>query len=84
MHSNHLYALQVHAIFGYTLMLAGFTRILEICFFSSTPSFAAPDSDDSASDRTVADAATHSPEPQNSAARAFRHLPPFVSTFILP
>ncbi|KAJ3717754.1 hypothetical protein C8R42DRAFT_676524 [Lentinula raphanica] len=62
--SEHAQALmistRVHALFGYTLGLAGVTRIIEICFF--VPTFANPDvggsvvvSDDSNSDHTLAD-----------------------------
>ncbi|KAJ3799432.1 hypothetical protein GGU11DRAFT_501718 [Lentinula aff. detonsa] len=63
--SEHAQALmistRVHALFGYTLGLAGVTRIIEICFF--VPTFvnhaftaAVVVSDDSNSDHTLADA----------------------------
>ncbi|KAK0489336.1 hypothetical protein IW261DRAFT_1557816 [Armillaria novae-zelandiae] len=68
--SEHAQALmistKVHAMFGYTLMLAGFTRIIEICFFSSPTNPEAHGIDSpSESNRT-------------SAAKVFRHLPPFL------
>ncbi|KAK7437376.1 hypothetical protein VKT23_018621 [Stygiomarasmius scandens] len=90
--SEHAQALmistRVHSIFGYTLMLAGVTRIIEICFF--VPSFApksASDqlSPDDVSDHTLAEGSRE--EGSNGAAnssvkaagaRAFRHLPPFL------
>jgi hypothetical protein len=69
--------LQVHGIFGYTLMLAGFTRIIEICFF--VPSYSSETQLDvgSQSEHTLAD--SYSSSRNVAAARAFRHLPPFVS-----
>lgn len=40
--SNHAQAMmlstKVHSMFGYTLMLAGLARIIEICFFASATS----------------------------------------------
>ncbi|EKM81790.1 hypothetical protein AGABI1DRAFT_36578 [Agaricus bisporus var. burnettii JB137-S8] len=61
--SDHAQALaissKVHSMFGRTLMLAGLTRIIEICYFSPT------------------DNGTTS-----AGFRAFRHLPPFVSTSV--
>lgn len=84
--SEHAQALmistRVHAIFGYTLIMAGVTRIVEICFFA-TPLTSEPISlDDSNSDHTLADG-QQSPRPdvdtaKSNSARAFRHLPPFV------
>ncbi|KAF9446891.1 hypothetical protein P691DRAFT_803284 [Macrolepiota fuliginosa MF-IS2] len=82
--SEHAQALEistkVHATFGHTLMLAGVTRIVEICFFAPKTT---PDSDDdNRSDHTL-----DATGPQNqsmesghpsAAARAFRHLPPFL------
>lgn len=62
-------------------MLAGVTRIIEICFFSQKQSGEADD--DNRSDHTL-----NSSGPQNStengstASRAFRHLPPFVSIYL--
>lgn len=83
--SDHSQALmlstKVHALFGYTLMLAGVTRMIEVCFVA--PSYAPVSAgdgmeDDRSSDHTLA---------ENSAGvapkgRAFRHLPPFVSTVV--
>ncbi|KAI9510563.1 hypothetical protein F5148DRAFT_566738 [Russula earlei] len=63
---------KVHAVFGYTLMLAGVTRLLEVCFVA--PSYAPADGvEDDRSDHTLADGtdATHK-------GRTFRHLPPFL------
>jgi hypothetical protein len=83
--SDHSQALmlstKVHALFGYTLMLAGLTRMIEVCFVA--PSHGAPAAgdagimeDDRSSDHTLADgSAAAAPK-----GRAFRHLPPFVST----
>lgn len=70
--SEHAQALmistRVHALFGYTLGLAGVTRIIEICFF--VPTFAnsgvggsALVPDDSNSDHTLADASLSPREP---------------------
>jgi len=78
--SEHAQALmlstKVHGIFGHTLMLAGFTRIIEICFF--VPSFSSeglPD-DGSQSEHTLADG--YSSSGKVAASRAFRHLPSFL------
>lgn len=86
---------RVHAVFGYTLALAGVTRIIEICFF--VPTFASSSSvvhDDSNSEHTLADslpsprepyaptmdtAAREAREEKKAAGMVFRHLPPFVS-----
>jgi hypothetical protein len=73
--SEHAQALmistKVHAMFGITLMLAGLTRIIEICFFappsspssslSSHSSSSSQADDDSISDRTVAEGVMPSP-----------------------
>jgi len=84
--SEHAQALmistKVHATFGYTLMLAGVTRIIEICFvakhFGSSESL----DDDNNSDHTLAEASRPSyslaSESGSPAAKAFRHLPPFL------
>jgi len=67
-------------MFGHTLMLAGFTRILEVCFFS--PSYA---SDTSSDDNTSEHTLSESVSPRTAltgkaaAARSFRYLTPFVS-----
>ncbi|KAG6861227.1 hypothetical protein C0991_011692 [Blastosporella zonata] len=67
-------------------MLAGFTRIIEICFFVPKFSPQAPD-DDSTSDHTLAERsprflptsdASTSESGKAAASRAFRHLPPFL------
>lgn len=81
--SDHAQALKlstkVHALFGYTLMLAGLTRLIEVCFI--VPSYAPMDGvEDDRSDHTLADGAGPEAFPKG---RAFRHMPPFVSTNIL-
>ncbi|KAK0214953.1 hypothetical protein IW262DRAFT_253515 [Armillaria fumosa] len=88
--SEHAQALmistKVHAMFGYTLMLAGFTRIIEICFFSSPMNSEAPVDDDNNSDHTLAAQSPRfssgldspSESSRTSAAKAFRHLPSFL------
>jgi len=81
--SDHAQALKlstkVHGVFGYTLMLAGLTRLIEVCFIA--PSYAPMDGvEDDRSDHTLADGAGPEAFPKG---RAFRHLPPFVSTNIL-
>lgn len=65
-------------MFGNTLMLAGFMRIIDICFIttnSSTPSI-----DDDESEHTLTSGINAHDESRSKAkaARAFRHLPPFV------
>jgi hypothetical protein len=78
--SDHAQALKlstkVHAVFGYTLMLAGLTRLIEVCFVA--PSYSPMDGmeDDRSSDHTLADGA--GPEAAFAKGRAFRHLPPFL------
>ncbi|TFY82125.1 hypothetical protein EWM64_g1890 [Hericium alpestre] len=80
--SNHSQALmistKVHSLFGYTLMLAGVTRIIEVCFVM--PKFAPPgtieNGDDNQSEHTLADGSGRDETP--SKGRAFRHLPPFL------
>ncbi|KAF8956931.1 hypothetical protein BDZ97DRAFT_1925000 [Flammula alnicola] len=60
-------------------MLAGFARILEVCFFA--PSYAAETSDDdNNSEHTLADSTTpRNPSSAKAAAsRSFRYLPPFL------
>ena len=60
-------------------MLAGLTRITEICFFAPSYSYEGPLDVNSQSERsTLAD--SYSSLGKVAAARAFRHLPPFVST----
>ncbi|KAJ6547860.1 hypothetical protein B0H10DRAFT_2130623 [Mycena sp. CBHHK59/15] len=78
----------VHAMFGYTVMLAGLTRIIEVCFFSAPTK--APDvvDDDNVSDHTLTEPSPRYPSrypapPVDTgaaaASKAFRHLPAFVS-----
>lgn len=78
--SDHAQALmlstKVHAVFGYTLMLAGLTRLIEVCFIAPSYTPAADGMDDDGSDHTLADGAEATAAPKG---RAFRHLPPFVS-----
>jgi hypothetical protein len=81
--ANHAQALMistaVHSTFGYTLMLAGVTRIIEIVAF--VPSFAPldqPASGDAASEHTLADGSSKE-SVRELGGRSFRHLPPFVS-----
>jgi hypothetical protein len=77
--SEHAQALplstRVHAVFGYTLMLAGVTRLVEVCFVA--PSYTHTEGvEDNRSDHTLADGSESGSVPKG---RAFRHLPPFVS-----
>jgi hypothetical protein len=79
--SEHAQALmlstKVHAVFGYTLMLAGVTRLTRCA--SSHPSYTPADGvEDNRSDHTLADGASTESGPA-SKGRTFRHLPPFVS-----
>ncbi|KAJ7035556.1 hypothetical protein C8F04DRAFT_511307 [Mycena alexandri] len=88
-HEQHLMvSTKVHAMFGYTVMLAGITRIMEVCFFSA-PTKADVVDDDSNSDHTLAEPSPRYPPPSRypvpevdsgkiDAARAFRHLPAFL------
>jgi hypothetical protein len=67
-------------MFGHTLMLVGFTRILEVCFF--TPSYASETSaDDNTSEHTLAEGVHPriALTGKAAAARSFRFLTPFVS-----
>ena len=59
-------------------MLAGFTRIIEICFFAPSYSPEGSPDDSNQSEHTLAD--SYSSSGKVVASRAFRHLPPFVST----
>ncbi|KAH7921198.1 hypothetical protein BV22DRAFT_1178571 [Leucogyrophana mollusca] len=83
--SEHAQALmlstKVHATFGYTLMLAGITRIVEICFVTPASSPATPTGNDNDSEHTLAPGANEHPGNDvlgGGAGRAFRHLPPFL------
>ena len=64
---------------GYTLMMAGVTRIIEVSFIA--PKYTAltesAPSDDNNSEHTLTDSSSSSASWQS--AKAFRHLPPFVS-----
>ncbi|KAJ8587578.1 hypothetical protein M405DRAFT_741616 [Rhizopogon salebrosus TDB-379] len=84
--SDHAQALmlstKVHSMFGYSLMLAGLARIIEICFITLPPSPRAvpPPMNDDDSEHTLAP-----PPPEEihvtrkaNASQAFRHLPPFL------
>jgi len=77
--SDHAQALmlstKVHAVFGYTLMLAGLTRLIEVCFIAPSFTPAADGVDDDGSNHTLADGAEAAAAPRG---RAFRHLPPFL------
>jgi hypothetical protein len=80
--SEHAQALmistKVHATFGNTLMLAGVTRIIEICFVPNTDI----SDGDGHSEHTLADSGSGNGDGgKATAARAFRHLPPFVCPF---
>ncbi|KAH9958845.1 hypothetical protein BC827DRAFT_1217377 [Russula dissimulans] len=81
--SDHTQALKlstkVHGVFGYTLMLAGLTRFIEVCFI--VPSYVPADGvDDDRSDHTLADGAAGAEAAAAAAhkGRAFRHMPPFL------
>ncbi|KAL4072852.1 hypothetical protein V8B97DRAFT_1869646 [Scleroderma yunnanense] len=81
--SDHVQALmistKVHAIFGYTLISAGLTRIIEVCFLPIAVS--APgllDDNDSEHTLTPTQTARGASRPQRMTTRAFRHLPPFL------
>ncbi|KAL1707918.1 hypothetical protein EV121DRAFT_255334 [Schizophyllum commune] len=82
--ANHAQALmistEVHSMFGHTLFGAGLARIIEIAVFA--PNYAAPegaitDADDAHSDHTLT---TSDSSSRTLAARAFRHLPPYLLT----
>ncbi|KAG1874411.1 hypothetical protein F4604DRAFT_1764626 [Suillus subluteus] len=85
--SDHAQALmlstKVHSMFGYSLMLAGFARILEVCFIPLPPSSLSetPPLGDNDSEHTLAPSAPKDAgvATKQNAARAFRHLPPFVT-----
>ena len=65
----------VHAMFGYTLSLAGITRIIEVCFIAHNDTTPGPWGDD-ANDTIPRGTPTSS---GISPLRAFRYFPPFVS-----
>lgn len=78
---------KVHIAFGYTLILAGVTRVIEICFLPTKSASAVPDGDGH-SEQIFADAGSGSEVSGSSdgekisAPEAFRHLPPFVCLFL--
>ncbi|KAI0091561.1 hypothetical protein BDY19DRAFT_931111 [Irpex rosettiformis] len=84
--SEHAQALmistRVHTMFGYTLMLAGVARIVEVSFIVPkyhplTEGHATPD--DNHSEHTLTEGAPSSGSVDYSKAEsAFRHLPPFL------
>jgi len=81
--SEHAQALmlstKVHAAFGNVLMLAGATRLVEICFvIPSLESSALSMDSDRHSDRTVASDNMVNENPRIALVHAFRHLPPFL------
>ncbi|KAF7289484.1 hypothetical protein HMN09_01342400 [Mycena chlorophos] len=86
-HEQHLMiSTKVHAMFGYTLMLAGLARIIEVICFPGT-SKAEIVYDDNVSDHTLAEPSPRFPsaaryaladDSRAAASRAFRHLPPFL------
>ncbi|KAJ7725246.1 hypothetical protein B0H14DRAFT_3002964 [Mycena olivaceomarginata] len=61
-HAQHLMiSTKVHAMFGYTVMLAGLTRIMEVCFFSAPTKAADIVDDDDTSDHTLAEPSPGTP-----------------------
>jgi len=80
--SEHAQALmistKVHAMFGRTLMLAGFTRIMEVVFF--VPTYASDRSDDdNTSEHTLAEGvSSRSVSSKAASSRSFRYLTPFL------
>jgi hypothetical protein len=64
-HAYLLYRMQIHSIFGWTLMAAGISRLIEICFVVPQLGTVGPQG-----------AADGSTAPVTS---PFQHLPPFVS-----
>lgn len=75
--------MQVHSQFGYTLVSAGIARLIEVCFVAPKYTQEIP-MGDAHSERTLdADASRDDlVSGANSPARAFRHLPPFVSALV--
>ncbi|KAH9479323.1 Protein YTP1 [Psilocybe cubensis] len=83
--SEHAQALmlstKVHAMFGSALMLAGVTRIVEVCYF--VPTYAGEGAEDDAhSEHTLADGVNTrtSSTSRTVAARSFQYLTPFLLT----
>jgi len=90
-HAQHLMiSTKLHAMFGYTVMLAGLTRIMEVCFFSAPSKAVDAVDDDNTSDHTLAEPSPRYPPTSQyvppdasdsgriDAAKAFRHLPAFL------
>lgn len=67
----------VHSMFGYTLMLAGLARLIEVCFVAPSYARDTPE-EDNASDHTLRDSPL-SPQ-RYRGVNAFLHLTPFVSS----
>lgn len=68
----------VHAVFGYTLAVAGIARIIEVCFIAhkdTTPGTWGDDADNTDPRGTPTSGGI-------SPLRAFRYLPPFVSRLV--
>ncbi|KAK7686340.1 hypothetical protein QCA50_010564 [Cerrena zonata] len=78
--SDHAQALmistRVHAIFGYTLMLAGVTRIIEVSFIVPKYTPEVPAVQDDHSEHTLNDGSNSAGGAQ--AVKTFRHLPPYL------
>lgn len=70
-----MFSTMVHTMFGYTLAMAGITRIIEVCFVAHKDTTPGPWGDD-ADDMDPRETPTSS---GISPLRAFRYLPPFVS-----
>lgn len=68
-------------MFGYTLLMAGVTRIIEVSFIAPkfTPLNESAASGDNSSEHTLTENAPSSWQ----TVKAFRHLPPLVSRFFL-
>ncbi|KAF8840401.1 hypothetical protein BDN67DRAFT_968591 [Paxillus ammoniavirescens] len=81
--SEHAQALmlstKVHAMFGYTLMLAGVARIVDVCFITTTSSTTGSSSVNDSEHTLAATLADHrESRSKTKAVSAFRHLPPFL------
>lgn len=65
---------------GYTLMMAGATRIIEVSFIAPkfTPLNESVTTEDNNSEHTL----TENVPSSWQSVKAFRHLPPFVSPFV--
>jgi len=74
---------KIHATFGNTLMLAGVARIVEICFVPNQPAEVSG-AGDRGNDYTLSDPGpdlgyvVNDGRRKAPAAKAFRHLPPFL------